>query len=122
MMSNNLTTSVVLAIVITGLAVFSWNPFGIFMPDVTAMAIACILLIVVAVFVAVVWRERASDEREAAHQAVAGRAAFIVGAVAVTVGIVVQSFAHAVDPWLVGALVAMVIAKIGARLWQELRH
>lgn len=121
-MSNNFLTTIVLAVIITGLAVFSWNPFGIFMPDATAMAIACILLIVVAVFVAVVWRERATDERDAAHQAAAGRAAFIVGVGAITIGIAVQSFAHAVDPWLVGALVAMVIAKIGARTWQELWH
>ena len=121
-MSNNFFTTIVLAVIITGLAVFSWNPMDIFMPDATAMAIACTLLIVVAIFAAIVWRERTADERDVAHQAAAGRAAFIVGVGAITIGIAVQSFAHAVDLWLVGALVAMVIAKIGARAWHELRH
>ena len=121
-MSNNLIAEVVLSVLIVGLAIFSWNPFDVFMPDATAMAIACVLLIVFAVFAAFVWRERAVDEREAAHQAAAGRAAFLAGAAALTVGVVFQSFAHNVDPWLVGALVAMVLAKIGARIWHEARN
>lgn len=121
-MSNNLAASIFLVVSIMGLAVFSWNPFNIFMSDATAMAIACILLIVVAVFVAIVWREHASDEREVVHLATAGRIAFLVGVAVVTTGVVAQSFVHAVDPWLVGALVAMVLAKIGARAWSEMKN
>jgi hypothetical protein len=32
-------------------------------------------------------------------------------------GIGLQAKAHAIDPWLVWALVAMVLAKVGARIW-----
>lgn len=95
------------------------NPFGFWMPTNIQMLV---LAAAVAAFGAVtvfVLREGAADEREEAHRSVAGRWAFLFGSATIVLGIIIQSFAHALDPWLVVALVVMVLAKIGARLYTD---
>lgn len=50
----------------------------------------------------------------------AGRIAFLAGSTTLFVGVVWQGVVtHEVDLWLLGALIAMVVAKIGAQSWAE---
>ena len=85
----------------------------------TTLAIVGALLIVFAFFASYVLREDAYDEREGVHRMYAGRSAFLVGALVIIIGLAVETWTETVDPWLVLALVAMVLAKIGARLYSD---
>ena len=83
------------------------------------MAIALAVMIVFVLFATMIWKERARDEREVVHRMIAARAGFLVGSGVLVLGIAVQSFAHSVNGWLVGALVAMVVAKAIGRIYSE---
>ena len=63
--------------------------------------------------------ERWSEEREVFHKMHAGRVAYLSGIAVLTVALVVQGFAHAIDPWISAALGAMVISKLVARFYSE---
>jgi len=88
------------------------------MPETLSMILHGILVLVFAIFVVFIWREHTSDEREKEHQMFAGRIAFLAGSTTLFAGVVWQGItAHEVDPWLLGALIVMVVAKIGAQSW-----
>lgn len=112
---------ILLGIAILGLAAFLWNPYGLWMPAAVATMGAALLVAVFGVFATLIWRERAADEREEFQRMRAGRFAFLAGAAILVLGIIIQSFSHAIDPWLVGALAAMVLAKLIARRDGETR-
>src|SRR3989344_6394728 len=116
-MPNNFWKEIAVAVVLFALAVFVLNPFDFWMPDMAAMAAAAGLFVVFVAFAALVWREKAGDEREAAHIAFAGRFGYLAGVFGLTAGVAAQAFRHAVDPWMVAALVLMVLAKLAARAW-----
>ncbi len=97
------------------------NPFDLWMPGLTQMAILAAFVVLCGALALFVLLERAGDERDEAHRALAGRAAFLAGGTVLLAGIVVQSLAHDLDPWLVGVLVAMVAAKAIAR-WYATRY
>ncbi len=59
------------------------------------------------------------DERDALHRTLAGRNAFLAGSGILTLAIVIQGYTHSVDPWLVLALIAMIVVKIGTRIWSD---
>jgi heme A synthase len=117
-----MTKEIIVAVVLITLAVLVLNPMDLWMPDMAGMAIAAGFFVVFAVFAALVWRERPQDEREAVHQMAAGRIAYIAGTGILTLGVAVQAAMHMIDGWLIGALVAMVVAKISARAWHETRN
>lgn len=87
----------------------------------TLMAILGATLIVFALFASFILREKALDEREGIHRMYAGRTAFLAGASVIMVGLAYQTWKDSVDPWLVVSLVAMVLTKIGARLYGDSR-
>ena len=117
-MKSNVKETIVSASLI-GLAILLLNPFNFWMPDMMIMCILTITLGAFGFFASFVLREDKSDEREEKHSALAGRNAFLVGAGFLTLGIVVQGFAHAVDPWLVVTFIAMVLTKIATRMWGD---
>jgi hypothetical protein len=51
----------------------------------------------------------------------AGRIAFLAGSAILLLGIVVQTYFHALDPWLVAALAAMVIAKMVGNAYARMK-
>jgi hypothetical protein len=75
--------------------------------------------VVACVWVGFVMYEQAHDEREALHKMHAGRIAYLSGIAVLTVALMVQGFAHDIDPWISIALGVMVIAKLGARFYSE---
>jgi cobalamin synthase len=110
---------VIASLVLVALLTLIINPFHFWM---TMPAHIMMLGAVAAAFGALsvfALRENANDEREAAHRSFAGRVAFLSGAGVLVLGIAVQSFQHAVDPWLVGVLIVMILGKITARAYGD---
>jgi Flp pilus assembly protein TadB len=117
-MKNNLKETIV-TICLIGLAILLLNPFNFWMPDMVVICILAITLGIFALFSSFILRENKFDEREEEHRALAGRNAFLVGAGLLTLGIVVQGYTHTVDPWLVVALIGMIVVKITTRMWSD---
>lgn len=110
------------AVVLVGCLLLLSDPFMLWMPAQAQM----LALLGVAVF-ACVWAgfilyERAQDEREALHTMHAGRVAYLSGITVLTFALVVQGFAHDIDPWVSAALATMVISKLIARIYIEQYH
>jgi asparagine N-glycosylation enzyme membrane subunit Stt3 len=119
-MRNN-TVELVISLVLVVLAVGVLNPMHTWMPDMTLSLLLAAVFVIFCAFAVFVLREYVTDEREAAHRAVAGRIAFLVGSGVLVLGIMVEGSKHAVDPWLVISLVAMILGKIGTRVYSYYR-
>ena len=118
---NNLTVQISVATATLVLAALVLNPFGFWMPTMLAMTLLALLFVIFCIFAVLVLREKATDERDEQHRSFAGRVAFLVGASLLMLGILVSDLNHSLDPWLVIALIGMIIAKIGARMYSD-RH
>src|SRR3989344_7162295 len=117
-MKNNIkeiTTTFLL--IVTALLLL--NPFHFWMPDMLLICILAILLVLFGIFTNFVLRERTFDERDSLHRTIAGRNSFIGGSIIIMIGIVVQGYNHMVDPWLIIALIVMVVTKISSRIWSD---
>lgn len=119
-MRNNVKETVVTAVMIA-LAVLLLNPFHFWMPDMVVLCMLAFALALFGLFASFILREESVDEREDQHKALAGRNAFLVGSGILMLGIVVEGYTHAVDPWLVIALIGMVMVKLATRYWSD-RH
>ncbi len=117
-MKNNLKETIV-TIALIAIAILLLNPFHFWMPDMMVMCMLAITLGLFGVFASFILREKVVDEREGQHRGLAGRNAFLAGAGVLTLGIVVEGYAHSVDPWLVIALTVMIVIKIGTRIWSD---
>ncbi len=89
------------------------------MPPMAAMMALLGAAVLLAVFAGFVMREKGGDEREIVHRMNAGRVAYLSGIATLTVALIVQGFAHAIDPWILAALGVMVVTKIGSRLYSD---
>lgn len=116
---NNFLHEALTSIILITLAVLLLNPFYFWMPDMMVTSILALLVVVFALFSAFVLKERARDEREAVHKMLAGRVAFLAGSLVLTLGIAIQALDHAVDPWLVVALIVMILSKFIARIYSQ---
>jgi len=83
------------------------------------MSMLAITLGLFGLFASFILRETMIDEREGQHRTLAGRNAFLAGSGVLTLGIVIQGYTHTVDPWLVVALIVMIVVKIGTRIWSD---
>ena len=110
-MKNNLLQEIIVSGVLIILLILFLNPFGFWMPTAMLMMMVLGLALAFALFASFVWRENHRDEREGLHKMMAGRIAFLVGTALLTLGIIVQSFNHELDPWLVFTLAGMIVAK-----------
>lgn len=117
-MKNNLKETIV-TVALIAIAIALLNPFHFWMPDMMVMCLLAIALGLFGVFASFILRENTVDERDSQHRTLAGRNAFLAGAGVLTLGIVFQGYTHTVDPWLVIALVTMVVVKIGTRIWSD---
>ena len=67
-------------------------------------------------FAGLVVKEKTLDEREEKNRAAAGRAGYLLGLIVLIVGVSVQTLSHIpLDPWIIGALVVMVLGKVFTR-------
>ncbi len=116
-MKNNFTRELIFAVALVVLAVLLLNPFHFWMPNIAVMCMLAIALALFGIFASFVLKEKVFDERDSVHRTLAGRNAFLSGATVIVLGIVFQGFKHSIDPWLVIALITMVIVKIASRIW-----
>ena len=101
-------------------AFLTLNPLGILMSSLFQMTAYGLLLVAVAVFAGLVIKEKTLDEREEKNRAVAGRAGYLMGLIILIVGVSVQTLSHTpLDPWIIGALVVMVLGKVFTRAYYE---
>ncbi len=107
----------IMAIILLVILVCVINPGHFWMPNMLAMFLVALLLVVFSFFAVFVWKEKAADEREHLHKLLAGRAAFLIGSGVLTLGILTQSVSHTLDPWLAVALGAMVFTKLVSIIW-----
>lgn len=117
-MKNNLKETIVTTALIA-IAILLLNPFHFWMPDMMVMVMLAIALVLFALFASFILREKSADERDDQHKSLAGRNAFLAGAGVLMLGVVVQGYTHAVDPWLVIALIVMIVVKIVTRIWSD---
>ena len=117
-MKNNLKETIV-TVALIAIAILLLNPFSFWMPDMFVVGMLALALGLFGLFASFILREKPEDERDNQHRALAGRNAFLAGAGVLTLGIVVQGYTHAVDPWLVVTLIVMVVVKIGTRIWSD---
>ena len=117
-MKNNIKETIVTVCLIV-IAILLLNPFHFWMPDMMVMCMLAIALALFGVFASFILREKTLDERDDAHRALAGRNAFLAGSFILMIGIVLQGYMHAVDPWLVIGLIIMILVKITTRIWSD---
>ncbi|NCN07825.1 hypothetical protein GW933_04040 [Candidatus Falkowbacteria bacterium] len=121
-MKNKLILEIFIALVLVVLLVFCLNPFNLWMPDMIVTIMAMSLIVVFSIFSVFIWQEQAGDERELFHRMLAGRIAYLVGSSVLVLGIIVQSFKHQVDIWLVVTLVFMILAKIFGNIYSRIKY
>jgi putative Ca2+/H+ antiporter (TMEM165/GDT1 family) len=123
-MKNNLLLgeSVVSILLIVLLVIFLNPSRGLWMPSMLMSMVLLIFVVVFIVFAVFVWKETTRDEREEQHRQRSGRVSFLCGAACLVIGIVTQTLHGRLDPWLLGALSAMVLAKIGTRLYYHFSY
>jgi len=93
-----------------------WMPM---MGEMTALLIVAALMLVWSGFIML---EKPVDEREVALTMKSGRFAYLSGLVVLLVALIVQGFAHEIDPWIAIALAVMVLSKLFTRLYVEKRQ
>jgi len=121
-MRNRLIQEIIVSSVLIILLILFLNPFGFWMPTELLMVMVVALIIVFVLFASFIWRENSRDEREGIHRMFAGRAGFIIGTGLLITGIVIQSFQHKLDFWLVITLIAMVLAKVSGLIYSRIKH
>ncbi len=94
------------------ISLFAITSETLVMPDSLQMALLAVVLGLVASYIALLWREHPTDEREVYNQALASRLAYIVGVIILIGAIVIQSLQHAADPITTIALFAMITTKV----------
>lgn len=115
-MLQEISISIILIILLVLLFV---NPF---MYGALFMMVIIGLIIAFALFAIFIWKENARDERETLHKIMASRIAFLAGTGILVIGIVVQSFGHKLDPWLIITLGIMIIAKIAGLIYGQFKN
>ncbi|OGI65533.1 hypothetical protein A3A95_02965 [Candidatus Nomurabacteria bacterium RIFCSPLOWO2_01_FULL_39_18] len=117
-MKNNIKETIV-TVCLIAIAILLLNPFHFWMPDMMVMAMLAFALVIFGIFASFILREKVFDERDIIHRTLAGRNAFLAGATILMLSIVIEGYSHSVDPWLVIALIAMIIVKITTRIWSD---
>jgi len=97
------------------------EPFG-FMPSALVMTVLALVVAAFVVFSIFLWQEKGADEREESHIHKADRLGFIFGSLVLIVAIVAESIGHMLSPWLVAALIAMLVAKSIGLIYERSRN
>ncbi len=119
MKDNHLALEGIVASVLVVLLVLILNPMNFWMPNMAHMLVLGLLLICFVAYAAFILREKAEDERDVLHRMVAARTGFFTGTTLLTIGVFIDALDGTVDKWLLLTLVAMIIAKLTARLYAD---
>jgi hypothetical protein len=97
------------------------DPFMLYMPMGIVLPMLIIACVSLCAWAGLVMTETSTDEREQQHRDFSGRLAYVSGLLMLTAAFVFQGYHHAIDPVIPYVLSAMVITKIGARMYAETR-
>jgi prepilin signal peptidase PulO-like enzyme (type II secretory pathway) len=112
---NEISFSVILII----LALLFLDPFMLWMPGSMVYALVGGFLVVFAILAGFIWKEKILDERDELHRMFAGRIGYLAGAAVLVLGLVWQSIFSHPDPWIIGALLGMVLGKLIALFYSR---
>jgi heme O synthase-like polyprenyltransferase len=121
-MKNNFIGEAVISLVLIALLIFFLNPMELWMPQSMHAIMIPLLVILFIVFSGALWKEASGDEREQLHIFIASRFAYFAAIAALVIGIVIQSFQKAIDPWLIVAICVALLAKIAGILYGHIKH
>ena len=110
--------SVSLGLLVLLLVIF--NPWALFMPGYLVMSFLIAAVVLFIAFATFLWKENSGDEREQYHRLFADRIAYLAGSALLLLGIVIGELQHALDPWLIFALAAMVVAKVVGLIYSKI--
>jgi hypothetical protein len=117
MKNNILQIAVALVIIFFLLALGDFLPF--WMPNMDEMLALLVVTLLMLIWSGFVMYEKAVDEREVMLRMHAGRVAYLSGIGVLLTALIVQGFAHAIDPWIMLTLAVMVVSKLAARLYLD---
>lgn len=120
-MKNITPKEIILSLLLVVFGYILLNPFGMFMPDMVHMIVLALVVVLAGLFLGLVVHEKVHDEREALHRDRSGRTGYTLGIIALLVGIILQTFAHALDTWLVVTLIVMVLGKVVSRVGSRMK-
>ena len=121
--AKSIINEIILAVGIIGILFLLANSNRLLMPSNIETMLQVLFIILFLGFAALIWRERAKDEREELHRLRAGRISFLVGSASLVIGIVYQaSSLMDIDPWLLFTLVAMIVSKLVSRMYSDARE
>lgn len=109
------------AFIILCIAILSLDTNYLKMSDGFQSVLILAMVISFLAFSAYITRERSADERDSVHILKASRLSYLVGVGVLIVGIIVQTFSHEVDRWLVLALCSMIFSKLISRIYSQYR-
>ncbi|MDH5533895.1 MAG: hypothetical protein OEX81_05740 [Candidatus Pacebacteria bacterium] len=113
---KEISISVVLIIILISFLQVS----QLIMPMSVEFSLIVFLIILFLAYTTTIWKEIPRDEREEQHQLKAGRMSFLIGAGILTMGAIYQLSQHEVDPWLISALIIMILVKVISRIYYQL--
>lgn len=94
---------------------------GLFYASLAPMAYVFCYLVIVVMFIVLILsilKRTDRDEREQRHHTLAAESGYVVGAVAILLGVAVQTvYLHQVDSWLFIALIAMLVTRLAVRIY-----
>ncbi|HEV2339653.1 MAG TPA: hypothetical protein VGT05_02670 [Patescibacteria group bacterium] len=121
-MKNKFIGEAIISVVLIALLVFFLNPLELVMPQSVHMIMIPFLVVLFIVFTGVLWKETPGDEREQLHKFIASRFAYFAAVATLIIGIVMQSFEKAIDPWLIITICVALLAKITGLIYGYFRH
>ncbi len=86
------------------------------------MVSVSVFLAIYVIVMSLVGEGKVADERELQHRYTSNRLALVAGTVVLSVGVLVQLFAHALDYWLLAGLIAINLVKIISLIYSNHRH
>lgn len=118
---SQFNTELIVSIILIGVLLIFLYPSALLMPETLQAMLMLVLITVFLAFLGLIWKEQAYDERDDFHRLHAGRFSFLAGATILVIGILIQNFNHDVDPWLVATLIIMILVKVAARVYSEIK-
>ncbi len=119
---TTLFNEITISLIFVGLAILFLDPFMIVMPQTIIYFLLIVMTVLFTLFAGFIWKEHARDERDELHKMIAARMGYLLGAGVLVLGLISQSLFSHPDPWLIIALVAMVLGKLMGRHYSRLRH
>ncbi len=113
-------TNFIVSASLLALLVLLANPLGFWMPTALAYMTVAALAVVGALYTGLLYKESSRDEREKALRGSAARVGYLTGILILILGIAIPVLQGGQpSPWVIGAIAAMVIARITSRVISE---